>query len=215
MNIWKKTLYKGHSPVNGEVMVTEYMGIRRLVAGGHTQSQSLNSNGITGYRYWDDMVPPELRLTLDARVLIIGLGAGTTVKIINHRFGPVAIDGVEIDPLMIELGKKYFDMNEPNLQVHLTDAVDYVRDARYKYDLICLDAFVAGSVPEKIQTGDFLTSVKNILTPEGLCSMNKIFSGKEELEEFEKLVNSVFPNVSSHVVRGDPRLDNVIVYARG
>lgn len=214
MSIWEKTLFKGKSNFNGDIKVTENSGTRRLVVGNNTQSVSLKKNGKAGWRYWDDMIPADISLDADARVLILGLGGGTTAKIITARFGPIAIDGVDIDPLMIELGKKYFDMTEPNLKINIGDAIDFVREARYKYDLICLDVFVAGSIPSKIETKEFISMVKNILAEDGVCTINKIFSGKDEQIIFENLVRSVFPSIESSVVRGDPRLDNVIIYAR-
>ena len=192
----------------------ENSGVRRLVAGGHTQSQTLKPNGRTGQRYWDGMIPQDITLGVDSRVLILGLGAGTIAKIITKRFGPVVIDGVEIDPLMVELGRKFFAMNEPNLNIHTADAIDFVKEARYKYDLICLDAFVAGTVPKEIETKQFLEKVKGILAADGTVTINKIFSGKSEQENFENFVQSAFPVIESSVVRGDPKIDNVIVYAK-
>ena len=121
---------------------------------------------------------------------------------------------MDIDPLMIELGKKYFDMNDSNLKIHLGDAIDFVKNARFKYNLICLDVFVAGSVPSEIETKEFISSVRNILAEDGVCTINKIFSGKDEQTAFESLVRSVFPSIESSVVKDDPRLDNVIIYAR-
>ena len=214
MSIFEKTLFKGKSNFNGDIKVTENSGTRRLVAGNNTQSIALKADGKAGLRYWDDMVPQDISLGVDARVLILGLGGGTTAKIITARFGPIAIDGVDIDPLMIELGKKYFDMTEPNLKIHIGDAIGFVKKARYKYDLVCLDVFVAGSVPSKIETKEFISGVKNILADDGICTINKIFSGKDEQLTFESLVRSVFPFLESSVVSGDPRLDNVIIYAR-
>ena len=213
MSIFEKTLFKGKSNFNGDIKVTENSGTRRLVAGNNTQSVSLNKNGKSGLRYWDDMIPADIYLDAGARVLILGLGGGTTAKIITARFGPIAIDGVDIDPMMIEMGKKYFDMTEPNLKIYIEDAVDFVKGARYRYDLICLDVFVAGSVPSKIETKEFIANVKNILTDDGICTINKIFSGKDEKSAFESLIRSVFPYIESSVVKGDPRLDNVIIYA--
>jgi spermidine synthase len=214
MSIWAKTLYKGQSKLNGEVKVVENSGTRRLIAAGFTQSQSLRSDGCTGFQYWDSLVPEGLTFGADARVLILGLGAGTTAKIITRRFGPVAIDGVEIDPLMVELGKKYFSLDEPNLNIIITDAASFVKEARFKYDLICLDIFMGGVVPKEFESKEFLDGVKGLLKDEGVLAINKIFSGKEELETFEEFIRSVFPVVHSQVVRGDPELDNVIVYAQ-
>lgn len=214
MSIWKKTLYKGQSSYNGEVEVVESFGTRRLVAAGFTQSQSLRGDGRTGLHYWDSLVPEGLTLGADARALILGLGAGTTAKIITHRFGPVAIDGVEIDPLMVELGKKYFSLDEPNLNIIIADAASFVKEARYKYDLVCMDLFMGGVVPKEFESREFFDGIKGLLKDDSTLAINKIFSGKEELKRFEEFIQSVFPVVHSQVVRGDPKLDNVIVYAQ-
>lgn len=214
MTIWEKILYKGQSQFNGEVKVTENLGVRRLVAAGFTQSQSLRADGRTGLKYWDGMVPEDFSLDPDARVLILGLGAGTLTKIITMRFGQVTIDGVEIDPLMIELGQKYFALDSPNLNIIIDDAANFVKEARFKYDLICEDIFQGGSVPKEVESKEFLENTKQLLKEKGLVAINKIFSGQKELEEFENFVRSVFPVVHSFVVRGDVKLDNVIVYAQ-
>jgi len=214
MSIWAKTLYKGQSQFNGEVKVVENLGVRRLIAAGFTQSQNLRADGRTGLYYWDSLVPEEVSLAADARVLLLGLGAGTVAKIITHRFGPVAIDGVEIDPLMVSLGQKYFALDEPNLNIIIADAASFVKEARFKYDLICLDIFLGGVVPKEFESEEFFTDVRELLRDEGLLAINKIFSGQEELKAFEEVVKNVFPLVRSIVVRGDPKLDNVIVYAQ-
>jgi spermidine synthase len=214
MSIWAKTLYKGQSQFNGEVKVVENSGVRRLVAAGFTQSQTLRADGRTGLHYWDSLVPEDLELEADARVLILGLGAGTVAKIITHRFGPIAIDGVEIDPLMVELGQKYFSLDEPNVNIIIADAAYFVKEARFKYDLVCLDIFMGGVVPKEFESEEFFTDVRELLKDNGVLAINKIFSGQNELRAFEEFVKKTLPVVHSMVVRGNPKLDNVIVYAQ-
>jgi hypothetical protein len=46
---------------------------------------------------------------------IIGLAAGTTPRQATQVFGPLPIDGFEIDPQIIQVGREYFDMTQPNL----------------------------------------------------------------------------------------------------
>ncbi len=58
------------------------------------------------------------------RVAIIGLGAGTAVRQFTATYGPIPIDGVEIDGTIVQMGQQYFHMNEPNLHV-------IVQDGRY------------------------------------------------------------------------------------
>jgi len=214
MNFWEKILYKGESPLGGEIKVVEGYGFRRLIIDGFTQSRTLNSNGRTDQHYWDKMIPADLQLGLDSRVLLLGLGAGTIAKIITKKFGPVAIDGVEIDPLVIELAKKYFDLRESNINIQVTDAKDFVKNLRYKYDLICMDVFKGGGIPKEIETKGFFERVKALLKEDGVLTINKIFSGKEELDSFESFIEGIFPVVDFFIVRGNIHLDNVIVSAK-
>ena len=46
---------------------------------------------------------------------IVGLAGGTVAHQATAVFGDIPIDGFEIDPEIIEVGQKYFDMTMPNL----------------------------------------------------------------------------------------------------
>ncbi len=52
---------------------------------------------------------------------IVGLAAGTSARQATEVFGPIPIDGFEIDPDIIQVGRQYFDMNEPNLNAIAQD----------------------------------------------------------------------------------------------
>lgn len=211
MSIWDKVLYKGNSSISGEIKVAENSGIRRLVIGGFTQSQSLRPDGFTGQLCWDRLIPEDTILKEDSRVLILGLGAGTVAKMLTKRFGPIAIDGVEIDPEVIKIAKNYFSLNEPNINIIIADAIKFLKEARFKYDLICVDLFMSNKVPEGVETSEFFASVKNLLKEGGKVTINKIFKGKQELEDYENFINGIFSKVSFFIVRGSMTLDNVIV----
>ncbi|OGY22902.1 MAG: hypothetical protein A2172_03110 [Candidatus Woykebacteria bacterium RBG_13_40_15] len=213
MSIWDKILFKDRSEISGEIKVAENSGIRRLIIGGFTQSQSLRSDGCTGQPCWDRMIPEDISLREDSRVLILGLGAGTVAKMLTRRFGPIAIDGVEIDPEVIKIAKNYFSLNEPNVNIIIDDAIKFVKEARFKYDLICIDLFMSNRAPPGVETDEFFSSVKNLLKDGGRVTINKIFKGKQELEDYENFINSIFSKVSFFIVRGSRTLDNVIVVA--
>src|SRR5437762_7153030 len=53
------------------------------------------------------------------KVAIIGLGGGTAVREFTTAYGPIPIDGVEIDNTIVNMGRQYFHMNEPNMHVVL------------------------------------------------------------------------------------------------
>jgi spermidine synthase len=56
------------------------------------------------------------------RVYIGGLAAGTVSKLLTEAYGPIAIDGAELDPEIIRVGQEWFAMNEPNLNAVAMDA---------------------------------------------------------------------------------------------
>ncbi len=213
MSIFLKTLYQGKSQYNGDIKVVESFGERRLMAAGFTQSRSLNKDGLTG-SYWDGFVNPMIKLNRDSRVLILGLAGGTIAKLLTRKFGPIAIDGIDIDPLMIELGQKYLDFNEKNVKVIITDALKFIKDARYKYDLVCLDLFSHGDVAVGTESKQFFSDIKRVVEKDGLVVINKLFSNNENLKKYVDFLNEIFDGTDILLVRGSIRTDNVIIYAR-
>ena len=55
------------------------------------------------------------------RIAIVGLAAGTAARQATAVYGPIPIDGYELDPKIVEVGRKYFDENLANLNVHIGD----------------------------------------------------------------------------------------------
>ncbi|HCP75073.1 MAG TPA: spermine synthase, partial [Ktedonobacter sp.] len=86
------------------------------------------------------------------RVGIIGLAAGTIAHQFTQVYGPVPIDGVEIDPAIVDVGRKYFAMNEPNLHVHVQDGRTYLETTQAQYDVIAIDAFQQPYIPFQLTT---------------------------------------------------------------
>ncbi len=212
MNIFTKTLFQGKSEHNGDVKVVDSFGERRLVADGYTQSRSLNKDGLTG-SYWDGFVNPMVKLDKNSRVLILGLGGGTVAKMLTKRFGLITIDGVDIDPMMVDLGKKYLDFTEKNVNVIIEDAKKYLKDARYKYDLVCVDLFSHGDVAVGTESKNFFESIQKILNKEAVVVINKLFTSSEELKKYVDFLHEIFDKTEILLVRGSIRTDNVIIYA--
>nr|BBH94457.1 spermidine synthase [Thermogemmatispora argillosa] len=131
------------------------------------------------------------------RVAIIGLGAGTIPREITAAYGPIPIDGVEIDPAIVELGRRYFAMNEPNLHVIVQDGRYFLRTTTQKYDLIGIDAYQQPYVPFQLATEEFFSEVRAHLTPTGVAVIN---AGRTRhdfrlVETLAQTMHAVFPNV--------------------
>jgi spermidine synthase len=109
------------------------------------------------------------------RILMLGLGGGSISKFLHQRFPEAHIDVVEVDPTVIKLSKKFFDLRESeNYKIHATDARIFVQNQSGKnsYDLILLDVFKSGSVPYHLKTKEFYQEIRAILNPEGVVASN-------------------------------------------
>lgn len=62
--------------------------------------------------------------------LVLGLGGGALCTYLHQTFPQLEIDGIEIDPTMVDLAKKYFGF-QPNerLKAHIADGLSFVQDS--------------------------------------------------------------------------------------
>ena len=144
--------------------------------------------------------------------LLIGLAGGTVSKQLTSGYGPIPIDGVELDPKIAEVGREYFDMTEPNLNVIIDDGRYVLRTTGTKYDLIGVDAYRQPYIPFQLTTREFFQEVSAALTDEGVAVMNV---GRTEtdyrlVDVIASTMKDVFPNV---YVIDTARYDNSIVIA--
>lgn len=130
-------------------------------------------------------------------VLFVGLGAGVMPRYFNKYYPDAKVDAVEIDPVMVEVAKKFFHFQEKaNLKVHTLDGRVYIKRTPNKYDMIFLDAYRGENIPFHLTTVEFLRELKRKLKAGGVVvsnilskSNNKYFWSmiKTYKEEFESL----------------------------
>jgi spermidine synthase len=131
------------------------------------------------------------------RVAIIGLAGGTIAHQFTQVYGPVPIDGVEIDPAIVDVGRKYFDMNEPNLHVYEQDGRVFLATTQEKYDLIVIDAFQQPYIPFQLTTREFFTQIRDHLSPTGVVALNTGHTSTDFrlVQAFVNTMSQVFPSV--------------------
>jgi spermidine synthase len=123
---------------------------------------------------WDAFLalPPLLDHPL-ARVAILGNAAGTTARALGVYYSEAYIDGVELDPAVSRVGRRYFAMDEnPRLTVHDADARPFLRSTDRLYDLIVVDAYRQPYVPFYLATREFFRLVREHLAPGGIVALN-------------------------------------------
>lgn len=128
---------------------------------------------------------------------IIGLAAGTMAKQLTNDFGPIPIDGVELDPKIVAVGRKYFDMHEPNLHVYTEDGRYFLSTTNKKYDLIAVDAYRQPYIPFQMTTREFFQEVRNHLTPDGVVAINvgRTTTDYRLVRVLATTMRTVYPNV--------------------
>ncbi len=133
--------------------------------------------------------------------LFIGAGAFGMPENVSRDFPEAAVDVVEIDPAVIEVGRRFFRLNEhPRVQAHAADARRFLNQSKQKWDLIFGDAYNGRhAIPAHLATREFFQQVADHLQPEGVYVMNIIAGikgGRAELTAgMLRTLKEVFPQV--------------------
>ena len=144
--------------------------------------------------------------------LLIGLAGGTVAHQLTLAYGPMPIDGVEIDPEIARVGREYFGMTEPNLHVVVQDGRYALRTSDSVYDLIGVDAYRQPYIPFQLTTQEFFREIDAHLTDQGAAVINvgRTATDYRLVDVIASTMKSVFPNV---YVIDTERYDNSIVIA--
>ena len=129
--------------------------------------------------------------------LILGLAGGTLARLISRYFSGALITGVEIDPLMIRLGKKYLSLDRiPGLKIVQADANSYILNHKSLFDVILVDLYLGDRVPGFVYGEKFLRQLKK--TGKSVI-INHLFydpAKKAAAGELVKKLEIIFPIVS-------------------
>ncbi|MBI5956169.1 MAG: fused MFS/spermidine synthase [Chloroflexi bacterium] len=128
---------------------------------------------------------------------VLGLAAGTVPKQYTQIYGPIAIDGAEIDPEIIQIGRRYFAMNEPNLNAIPQDGRYFLQRTNKKYDVIGIDAYRQPYIPFHLTTREFFMEVRDHLTPRGVAMINAGRTPTDDrlVQALASTMRAVFPSV--------------------
>lgn len=105
-------------------------------------------------------------------VCFVGLAAGTAAKEYTAVYGPVPMDGVELDPEIVAVGRRFFALDEPNLQVVVQDGRYFLTTTDRSYDVIVADAYRQPYIPFHLTTREFFAVALERLNPGGVVVVN-------------------------------------------
>ncbi len=154
----KSALYQTESAYQYIRVVSDGRGGRELELneGVATHSAWRPEAVLTG-RYWDLflMLPPLLARP-PRSMLVIGNAGGTIGRAYGRFYPRVEVDGVEIDPKLNEVARRWFGAGDnPRMRLIAADGRPYLELTKKRYDLIVVDAYRQPYVPFYLATSEF------------------------------------------------------------
>lgn len=197
-------IFEAHSPYH-EVRVLDEQGARVLKFNAAEESRMSLANPLQGhFEYTEYFHTPWVWNRDIHRVLMIGLGGGSIQRAYLHYYTNVVSETVEIDPIVVQVARKYFKVAEsPRLRIRNQDGRVFLQRSVEAYDVIIMDAYTTSrygsSIPPHLATVEFFTLASSHLTTNGVLAYNVISrshgSGPDILGAFYRTMKRVFPQV--------------------
>ncbi len=192
-----KVLKQTISSFNGEIKV-----VKTLAFGTYIQVEGLTQSGGVMYSVWKTVLKKVKKDREKVKnTLILGLGGGDAARLIRKYWPDAKITGVEIDPIMIELGKKYLGLDKLDIKIVIKDALEFLTEHQTPntkhYDLVLIDIYVGYEVPKKFTETQFIKRILDVTDKNGLVIFNRLYFGdKRKLAEiFHRELIKVFKKV--------------------
>ncbi len=206
---YPRRLYSSSSRFNHKIEVIESFGSIQLVVNGIVQTgiytKKLFSKGLRALSLW--------HTGSMQNILVLGVGGGGVFVDLHAKYPNARITGIEIDPEIINLSKKYFGISKiPNISLICSSAQDFLnRTDGQRYDLVLVDIYIGNDVPEFATKTAFVHAVHRRLTEKGSVMIN-YFSAenqKEKSNKFKRVLSGIFSQVQS-----EENYRNIFFYCR-
>jgi spermidine synthase len=209
-----RVIYETETPYQYARVVERDDGTRVLELNeGQAQHSKYDPRTVLTGAYWDGylVLPFAGRPRPPRRMAMLGNAAGTTARAYGRLFPRTAFDGVEIDPELSEIGRRFFDMHGPRLRLHHEDARPWLRRSDARFDVIGLDTYRQPYIPFYLTTREFFELARDHLTPHGVLILNV---GHPEGEDaLEKALGATIADVFEHVARDPIQPTNTMLVA--
>lgn len=190
--VGQEVLEERKSKFNGEIKV-----VRNLAFGTYLQAGGITQSGGVVKDIWKSTLKEIKKKNKDIKnCLILGLGGGTLAKLIKEECPKAKITGVDIDPVMVKLGKKYLGLEK--VKVEIADAYNWVvKNKKKDFDLVFMDIYQGKEFPRKFEEEKFLKLLIRLLSDNGLIIFNRLYYGEKRKEavKFGKKLEKIFPKV--------------------
>jgi predicted membrane-bound spermidine synthase len=154
--------------------------------------------GVWGYY----AVAPAFTKRAPSRILVLGLGGGTSARDYKERLPTADVVAVEIDAGIVDVARTHFGL-PGSVDVHVEDARAFLAHDTSTYDLVVVDAFQFPYVPFQLTTREFYEDVRRHLREGGAVMVN-VGRKADQLDIVHAVASTLetaFPRVSGVNVR--------------
>ncbi|MFA7005289.1 MAG: fused MFS/spermidine synthase, partial [Verrucomicrobiia bacterium] len=159
-------VFRGNSPY-GKLVVTDSSGQYNFIESGLPLISTDNTQQVEETVHYAMAQRPGAR-----RVLIVCGGVSGTAREIL-KYGVAEVTCVELDPLIIEAGRRFLPANfsDPRIKLANTDGRLFVKQTADRYDVVIVDVpDPSTSQLNRFYTAEFFGEVKRVLTDGGVLS---------------------------------------------
>ena len=161
-----RILEERKSRFNSNIKVVRSLGLGTYIqAGGITQS-----GGVVEGIWRQTLKKIKHSPSVINHCLMLGLGGGTVAKLIRKNWPNAKITGVEIDPVMVELGVRYLRLEDSKTKIIIGDARKFKLG---KYDLVIVDSYLGDK---------YIDLLSNDLKKSKIVVFNRLYFGEKRKE---------------------------------
>jgi spermidine synthase len=191
-----------------ELMLNEGLGIHSVY-----DSTSDLTHGYWDYLLLADAFRPAQATAPDPRsAAFLGLAGGTSARQYRIAYGPsIELTGVEIDPDILAVGRRYFHLEDAHATEVVSDARYWLATQAGEYDVMVLDAYRQPYIPFQLTTKEFFQQVRDHLNPGGVVAVNvgRTATDFRLVDALASTMAAVYPTV---FLLDDTSFPNTIVY---
>jgi spermidine synthase len=218
-----KVIYETDSEFNGHIQVVQIGNTRKIKVDKIDQSISYTSPSCSRLVWGKAVQLLKENLPHTQNAMILGLGGGTMAHLLSREFPDVSITSVEIDPIMVDVARQYFDIdNIPNHKVLVTDAMRVVVEPdkyeipRQSLDAVIVDIYNGEKYPDLGKSGNFITALRKLVKPGGVIIFNRIYLDRhqDEVNVFIEYISGYLKDVKLLVVAGYTNSDNILILGK-
>jgi spermidine synthase len=195
---------RANSPY-GKLVVTESDGQFDFVENGVPLTSTRDDQHVEETVHYAMAQRPDARKVL----LVAGGISGTAKEVLKYDVSRV--DYVELDPLILELGRKYLPENlaDSRIRVLNTDGRLFIKQAGEKYDVVIVDVPDPSTAQlNRFYTAEFMAEVRRVLSRDGVLGFS--------LGHYENYVSPELARLLASARRSlSPSFRNVLVIPGG